>query len=80
MDNGTSLDAAKKKLADKLAIDTSWVLGNYKLETDAMVQSTLQGTLRLRQEPDGCLARRGHGRGRGTDSQQRPCTGNQKIG
>lgn len=35
----------KKKLDDKLAIDTSWVLGNYKLETDAMVQSTLQGTL-----------------------------------
>ena len=43
MDNGTSLDAAKKKLADKLAIDTAKVLGNYNLETDAVVQGTLQG-------------------------------------
>ena len=43
MDSGTGLDAAKKKLADKLAIDTAKVLGNYNLETDAMVQGTLQG-------------------------------------
>ena len=43
MDNGTSLDAAKKKLANKLAIDAAKVLGNYNLEADAMVQGTLQG-------------------------------------
>ena len=43
MDNGTSLDAAKKKLANKLAIDAAKVLGNYNLEADAIVQGTLQG-------------------------------------
>ena len=43
MDSGTSLDAAKKKLADKLAMGTAKVLGNYNLETDAMVQGMLQG-------------------------------------
>ena len=43
MDNGTSLDAAKKKLANKLAIDAAKVLGNYNLEADAMVQGTLLG-------------------------------------
>ena len=43
MDSGTSLEAARKKLADKLTIDAAKVLGNYNLEPDAMVKGTLQG-------------------------------------
>ena len=43
MDSGTSPDAARKKLADKLAIDAAKILGNYNTEADAMVKGTLQG-------------------------------------
>ena len=43
IDSGTSPEAARKKLADKLAIDAAKILGNYNTETDAMVKGTLQG-------------------------------------
>lgn len=43
IDSGTSLDEARRKLADKLAVDATKLLGNYNLEADAMVKGTLQG-------------------------------------
>jgi hypothetical protein len=43
MDTGTSIDAARKKLADALAVDVAKVLSNYNLEADAMVKGTLEG-------------------------------------
>jgi hypothetical protein len=43
MDTGTSLDAARKKLADLLAVDSAKVLTNFNTETDAVVKGMLQG-------------------------------------
>ena len=43
MDNGMSQDAASKKLAALLAVDSAKIVGNYNAESDAVVKGTLQG-------------------------------------
>ncbi len=43
LDAGTTLDTARKKLADALGLEAAKVLGNYNTETDAVVKGTLQG-------------------------------------
>ncbi len=43
MDSGTSLDAARKKLADLLTVDSAKVLTNFNLEPDAVTRGMLQG-------------------------------------
>ena len=46
MDNGVTQDAASRKLAGLLAIDSAKILGNYNAESDAVVKGTLQGYAR----------------------------------
>jgi len=43
MDTGTGMDAARKKLADFLNVDSAKVLTNFNTETDAVVKGILQG-------------------------------------